>query len=632
MAEILGIFALTALLGYLNAKDDLPIDSVQVPTEIPKELIPNGKNIYTSDRVNEIRDTMQKMADDNFEKSKNPQHTGILPPLFNTYGTRGQKIEFEERVKAKQMAEINEFNKLANVFGDKNGPLPEIVPVPTGNANYSEESPEVSILTGLPLDRSHSNMTPFFGSTVKQRTEEFSNVPLIERFTGTEARDKKEIASLYDKKQQNIYGSPAFTTQIDINSRYIPGVFRENELPFEQTRVKAPIAWGPEDTIKPQFKTIDELVVNSKETYKGKLIHSKKLDGGRGEERGITGKVNKNRPETAFEWGEDRLFKTTGEMTAAQLHPDYNQIFRDQKTTAVSYFGNTKAQISKTDSRLVTGSHGQDPEGGRYSATATTIFADPKKRLVENDPLNFIRNNGGSSQLRDNPTGHIMVQQTDRDNPNTQILGGSSERSGPIQQLYDLAKITTKESVLKDRSGDGIHTAPFKKQKSTQLDSVKTTNKEMNVESKYDPQAHRENGFGYLLHQQSMTAKTTNKETGIYEAKGAPVRTVGETSRVQYSNAEFANQLDNDGRISGPEKFNISASKNLVNLYVKDREMENKRDSNPDYINKSITTSESIGELTYRKGETEITNRTFGIVNELHDQLKSNSYVNRTRT
>jgi hypothetical protein len=592
MAELLGIVALTALFGYLNSKGD---ENPEVLKDVPKELLSNGNSIYTSNRVDEVTKEMQKMADNLVEKSQHPQHTGILPPLFNTYGTRGQKLEFEERAKANQMAEINQFNKLANPLLTDNQllvPTVDTKSLPTGTAKFDEIGGDnISLLTGLPIDKSHSNMVPFFGSTVKQRTEEFSNAPLIERYTGTEPRSgKQEISSLADKEKENIYGSPAFTTQIDIQSRYIPSTFRENELPFTQERISAPIAWGPLDKIKPQYKTIDELVVNSKETYEGRFIESSKLTGGKGDKRGVIGSVKKNRPETSFQWGEERLFKGPGAVLAPKGEADSSVTFKDQKTASVSYFGNSHKESEGNAVRL----RGEGASGEEL----VTDTSDSKRRILEEDTSRIFRNGQWSSQLRKNPTDGIMVQFTERGNENTQILGGNKERSGQIQQLFDEAKATMKETTVFDASTGGHQRGSFTKNKMGLMDGVKPTHKEQTVENKYKSQAYR----------------------GI-----------GEMSRKQFDKVQLKKELDADGRISGPQKFNLSASKNLVNISVKDKVGVNIRDQMPSPINIQSAHTSSIGQLSTKRQEKNVYDRTFGVANDIASQLKTNDYATRTR-
>lgn len=589
MAELLGIVALTALFGYLNSKGD---ENPGVSKDVPKELISNGSSIYTSNRVDEVTNEMQEMANDLVKKSHRPHQTGILPPLFNTYGTRGQKLEFEERATADQMAEINQFNKLANPLTTDNQltiPIVDTKSLPTGTAKFDELGGDVSLLTGLPIDKTHSNMVPFFGSTVKQRTEEFSNVPLIERYTGTEPRSgKREIPSLADKEKENIYGSPAFTTQIDIQSRYVPSTFRENELPFTQERISAPIAWGPLDTIKPRFKTIDELVVNSKETYAGRFIESGKLTGGKGDKRGVLGSLKKNRPETAFQWGEDRYFKGPGAVLGPKGEADPTVTFKEQKTASVSYFGNSHKESEGDSVRLRDkNSNGEE---------LVSDISDPKRRILEEDPSRIYRNGQTSSQLRTNPTDGIMVQFTERGNENTQILGGNREKSGQIQQLFDEAKATMKETTVFDASLGGHQRGSFTKNKMGLMDDVKSTQKEQIVENKYKSQAYR----------------------GI-----------GEMSRKQFDKVQLKKELDADGRISGPQKFNLSASKNLVNISVKDKVGVNTRDQVPSPINIQSAHTSSIGQFSTRRQEENIYNRTFGVASNIISQLRSNDFVSK---
>jgi hypothetical protein len=624
MAEILGIFALTALLGnYINSKEmGGQSDLVPMRKEIPKELLPSSNN-----RVNEVQETMQAMADDLVKQSANPGVTGILPPLFNTYGTRGQKIQFEERVTAQKMAEINQFNKLANVMGGTKQvipPTPQVLKSGLGEFENDEDSSKVfSLLTGKPLEKSHSNMTPFFGSIVKQRVEEFANVPLIERYTGTEPRIDRNQGPRFETHRENIYGSPAFTTQVDM-SRFIASPYRENELPFEQTRINAPKAWGPEDNIKPQYKSIDELVVNAKETYEGRPVESYKLSGGRGDSRGIFAKINKNKPETSFEWGEDRLFKTTGAILGDKIQPDLSSILKDQKTIGTEYFGNSSAGTDKAKmtTRIISSNSARED-------MVVTQASDVKKKFLETKEDSFLRNGGFSSQIDQRRVDTYFATDTQRANENTQILGASREDAGHKQYAFDLPRATTKETTLRETDlapTSAFYTKPTDTNGNLPL---KTTHKEMNVVNKYPGQAKLGSGLGYISAIDSTDLKTTNKEMGLFEQKGMGAVLAGitsEMSRDQYSEANFAKELPIDSRISGPQNFQISGSKNLLNIYVKDRELENKREFAVDFVNKEITSQEHIGSFNTKKEEADQLTRTFSVASDLHQQLRSNEF------
>lgn len=626
MAEILGIFALTTLAGYLNSKfKNEPEESrVFIRKEVPPELVPS-----TNTRTIEVQNEMQKMADALVEDSKNPQITGVIPPLFNTYGTRGQKIQMEERVNAQKMAEITAFNKLANVIEPSGKDIVSLQNIPAftsgiGSFNFAETSGSVSLLTGKPLDLTHSNMVPFFGGTVKQRTEESANTPLIERFTGTEPRIDRDLKPRFEKQKENIYGSPAFTTQVDM-SRFIASPFRENELPFSQTRVKAPIAWGPEDDIKPQYKTIDELVVNSKETYAGRLIESGKLSGGRGDTRGLTGSVNKNKPETSFEWDESRLFKTPGSVVASKIAPDNSILFRDPKTIGMEYFGNAgpNDNNSKTTSRVSR----SEVENENNMVTKPS---DIKRKFLEPSKDNFVRNIGTTPQQDPTIKDSFFAPETQRSNENNQILAGSRTDAGHQQYLFDIAKLTTKETTVFDTTGKGPKTASFTKQM-VSLDNapLKTTNKEMNAENKYTGQAQKGSGLGYIDAASRTFARTTNKEMGIFQKSGMKATLSGvsaEVSRDQFKEANFAKQLNNDpNRISGPQKFQISGSKDLLNISVKDREVQNTRSANVDFINKSVPSSDLLGSINVKRAENG--GRTFEVSSDIQTQLKDNSFA-----
>ena len=164
-------------------------------------------------------------------------------------------------------------------------------------------------------------MVPFFGSNTKQNIETFSNEALLDQHTGNISTfsHKKEISSLYDKTPENIYGNPVFSSEVNMD-RYVPSLYRQNERPVEPEKISAPKAGTFENNIRPSYKDINELRPGNKpkETYKSRI-----LSGKMGEERGISGKVSKNRPDTFFE--NEHRFAGPGEYVAPKIREDYSQ-------------------------------------------------------------------------------------------------------------------------------------------------------------------------------------------------------------------------------------------------------------------------------------------------------------------
>ena len=287
----LPLIGLTALVGYFFNKDGKnPRQQETKRTLVESFNKPNGSNIYESNIVEEANNEILTRSLENYRLAETPSETGFIPPLFNTYGAVGSETIMSAKLNAapeitgldsKRLGELNDLNRLG-----KESKIDNIEAQPMfkiGNTietkAYSdvEENGEVNNLTGLPYDVSHMNMIPFFGGSMKQNIETFSNESLLENRSGKSStfKHKQEINSLYDKQPENIYGNPAFTTQVELD-RYIPSLYRQNERPVEQQYIAAPISGTIENPLNQKigFKTVDELRVLSKqkETYSGKII------------------------------------------------------------------------------------------------------------------------------------------------------------------------------------------------------------------------------------------------------------------------------------------------------------------------------------------------------------------------
>ena len=91
--ETLAILGMTALLGYSLATHDEPIRNVTINDtindQVPLEEIPVNKNMYRSNMINAAEDATLQMSVNQYNKSKDPSLTGVLPPIYNSYSAVG---------------------------------------------------------------------------------------------------------------------------------------------------------------------------------------------------------------------------------------------------------------------------------------------------------------------------------------------------------------------------------------------------------------------------------------------------------------------------------------------------------------------------------------------------------------
>jgi hypothetical protein len=297
-------------LGYaLSGRDKL--DKV---AKIPSKKKPNGSNIFNSNRVQEIRLHEQEMSNKIYNE---PNIIMPGPPeKFEKadYADNTLPVEFKE-IPRKDMGEFKTFDPTKREYGSTHHTGK---PVSDGWYGIS--------LTGEPIDPksfSHNNMTPFFGSHVRQNVDEYTNRQVVENFTGQKYYDKKktEIPHLFDPEANitNPYGMSNMSGYQ--RERYIVSNRRNNEAPTEKIYVGPGLnkgyTWCPSggfqqaetrDYILP--KTVDELRVktNPKLVYKLPVVPGSKPS--RPPKIGV---VQKNRPDSFAVWSPDRYFITTGE-------------------------------------------------------------------------------------------------------------------------------------------------------------------------------------------------------------------------------------------------------------------------------------------------------------------------------
>jgi hypothetical protein len=321
MAELLIASSLVAV-GYILSGNKGPNDDKTV-ARIPSKSIPNGDNIFNSNRVNEIRWNEQKMSNKNYKEVFSNKNTGsnlVVPgptqPYFNKvdYTDNTLPIEFQDNP-PRENVNLSYYDQSKKEYG---------VGHPTGNP-VSDGWYGVS-LTGEPIDPknfAHNNMTPFFGSHVRQNVDEYTNNSIVENFTGQNNFDRKkdEIPNLFDPEANitNPYGMSNLSGYQ--RDRYIVSNKRNNEAPTEKIYVGPGLnkgyTWCPSggfqqaetrDYVLP--KTVDELRVktNPKLTYNVPVI-----PGSKPSRPGKIGVVQKNRPDSFSVWNPDRYFITTGD-------------------------------------------------------------------------------------------------------------------------------------------------------------------------------------------------------------------------------------------------------------------------------------------------------------------------------
>jgi len=165
----------------------------------------------------------------------------------------------------------------------------------------------------------------------------------LERHQGYNRREnnesKTELGRFFplEKTYGNVYGNSSAGEYVN-KARFDAGMYRKNELPFEQERVPHIDEKNEINRdiglLYAQRNSVDNTRTanNLKESYEGKVLAGKGFD-----KRGTHGEVFKHKPDQDYENTADRWLVTTGAITADEIRP--NQII---KPTNRSYFNEGK--------------------------------------------------------------------------------------------------------------------------------------------------------------------------------------------------------------------------------------------------------------------------------------------------
>jgi hypothetical protein len=639
------LIGLTTLVGYLFSKQGKnPRDAEKVRDDVSKFDKPNGPNVYTSNVVKEANDEILQKSLQNYKLSENPSKSGYIPPLFNTYSVVGNDHykDLPENLSSKELGKLNDLNRLENVFRNDNIDISKrpmfketfINEKETIDLSLSYKDTEINLLTGKPFEKVHANMVPFFGSSAKQNMEHFSNESLLDNRTGNVStfKHKQEIESLYDKKPENIYGNPVFSSQVDTD-RYIPSLYKQNQRPIEPERISAPISGTINNNIRPVYKDVNQLRPGNKpkETYDGRLLSGKK-----GETRGIQAEVVKNRPDTFFE--NDHRFAGPGEYLAPKVREDYslNMKASSRQSYNMEYYGpHFNSAIIENKPRLSTVDNSKEISG---------FFQEPKRNNFEND---YHRNMSGtiiqSHSEHDYGKSGLNIPESERATTGVKshLLNANLEKYGIKMKLQDEMKPTLKQTTIKTDNIGGVGNSAFNMGSNDPYNmgisniDVKQTHKETLVDNKYQGQLHKNNGMGYVVNK--YEAKTTGKE--IVTERGKDYITnpkfVSESeSRKRFDNAVIRDDKQDllmGERPSGPQNFQISSGKISYgkvkitdNMLFKEQEDRRQKIQN-DY--KMIPNKDLIGKSVRYRDDNEDVDTINRIQPELIQyQLQNNPY------
>jgi len=362
------IIASVALLGYnLNVGPKLT-RFTQSRQEVSANQIPSGKNIYENTYSQDVDNKVRQLGIDSYNKARNPMETNIIPPYFNSNSNSTSPI----------------YN--SSVFNGNGATLSE---EQVSSFDKFQVDTGISELSGLPRDNTHSNMLPFFGGKLKANVKDHG-FGSRESFTGNlgfaRGKAKQEVNNPITPTPQNVFGSPSLSNAA-IKERYTASQRQNNVLPFQQIRGEAPI---PSRDNQGHHKTVDELRTanNPKTSYPGRITAPPKKE----LQRGLVGKLNKNKPDTAFESGPNRW----NGPTAGYIHkPTMKENYTPSQFTTRGGEETLNLGIVK-----VSNPQGPIPVSSTESAGLITKVRKPHK-IGAHKSKDFGRNNASLIEKRD---------------------------------------------------------------------------------------------------------------------------------------------------------------------------------------------------------------------------------------
>jgi len=290
------------------------------------------------------------------------------------------------------------------------------------------EQAEYYSLTGEKVGGSyfkHENMVPFFGSKSRsQNSQANSTEGILDNYigSGSQTITKKEQAPLFSPNENQDWAHGAPNMNDFYQSRVNKGMHTSNTKPFQEERVAPGLGLGYTNEGANGFnsgmmmreawqpKTADDLRVLTNPKSSGHVLFghegpaSSMIKGPTSNTINNTtsthhmGIMEKNRPETTTEMGQDRWFTTTGASKGEMLHSMPIDRYVTRPETTVSYSGIAGSQNPSTyktgeympshNIELGSVQLGVANAGGRHHATDGDYGIKSKKAYPNNRTSN----------------------------------------------------------------------------------------------------------------------------------------------------------------------------------------------------------------------------------------------------
>ncbi len=421
----------------------------------------------------------------------------------------------------------------------------------------------------------HNNMVPFFGGKLTGINPDQNSQIILDNYSGegSQINKKKEVAPLF-KPEENIQWAHGMPNNSDFmqSHQYVSGI-NNNTKPWEEQLVgpglnqgfgqagsggfnsgmEARCNWGP--------KTVDELRTDNNPKTVGILSGLEGPAESKIFNRGIEGKIEKNRPDTDFVWGHDRLFTTTGIHTAQTTRSKQELGYVNRPETTKEHFG----VMGNSDYQAQSAKKSYNELAKRphcYGESIGNPYASSKYNSTKNDyGIDSYKINANNRVTTDSATEFGIV---------------GSAIGSLIAPILDILKPSRKENVLGNLRESGNVQNQMATYTMNPGDKPKTTIKEMTVGSKnhYNVQAQRDGNGSYTVSKHYVGPN--QRDTTNCSIYGNP----GQDREGSYLVSE-QDPINNQRMSSTREIYGNAASHikgpNQIDKYLRQRNSHNKQ-------------------------------------------------------
>lgn len=423
----LPLIGVLGVIGYNINRTSTSREYTDKRVKIPLSELGQGKSIYEARKFERTaiaeKQRYEKIRKNNklisFNSVSDLKAVGELKP--------NKKVRFDNVIDDKREKPVDE-NKIFSgpMFSVKKFFVPEEKSKEFRKEGFTDSG--ISDLSGKPLEKTHKNMQPFFGSKVKNG----GSTGQLGRYTGEDKPKKMAVEGIRNGKQQ-VNGSVAFTSLVE-RDRFVTPDKQATLLPFEQVRV-LPIR--AEDN-RPNYKTVDQLNVNNtKISLEGRMNGGKTIAS-----RPLLGIVNKNTVDTFYK-NDDKLYGTYSQGGDGY----YKDVSQEDRTLRKNIIAETTFNQNPANATNFN-------EPMRVSKTGNgrnTVVQETTRHQFQND---WVRGRKTTKEYDDTVYSNIKLREQERETSNTVPLqGGFDRNNGHVSRVEENLKTTNKELTLYEYKG-----------------------------------------------------------------------------------------------------------------------------------------------------------------------------------